>query len=69
MQSSRQPITAIAAGVYSTLGLTKPTNDMDAVKEISDDFCRFVRHTAQRYNVKQDTVLDVIKSNINQFKI
>ena len=42
---------------------------MDAVKEISDDFCRFVRHTAQRYNVKQDTILDVIKSNINQFKI
>lgn len=41
---------------------------MDAVKEISDDFCRFVRHTAMRYNVYQDTVIDVIKGNIKQLK-
>lgn len=41
---------------------------MDAVKEISDDFCRFVRHTAMRYNVKQDTVVDIIKNSFKPSK-
>lgn len=34
---------------------------MDEVKLIRDDFIRFVRHTAQRYNYKQDYIVDLIE--------
>lgn len=30
-------------------------------KQIEDDYARFVRHTAQRYNVKTDEVEGTIK--------
>lgn len=41
---------------------------MDKVEDIGNDFKRFVRHTAQRYNVHQDTIVSVVKEMCNLTK-
>lgn len=77
MPSIRFTPIATAGGVCLTASFVKPKLIMFAkpnltmpedLKNIRDDFARFVRHTAQRYHYRQDQIVDLIDDLCNPSK-